>query len=573
MKFILWGNFKIGTRILGITVTMAIFIAIIGGIGYYCSANLAKDLQIMYEERLMVAQGLNATRNNIHAIEADMWRMAASQDKAERQIMLNDIQARRADNDKFLNFYETLTLDSTEKQKLQEFKDTLVVFRANTTLAFEMIEQEKQREAVIQIRDNASPPLVKLVKTFEELVIHNEKKSADLQEEGRRDAAMAVHLIIGVTIFALVCGLFLGYVLANMIATRLKTVSGVLNEVADGNLSLPELVIRADDEIGHIGHDLNRMVKNVRGLIGKVAESVEQVASASEQLTASSEQSAQAVNQVALSISDSAEDAEKQSIAVNTTLTLMGKVAALRQQIAEKSAEIDEVSLKAEQAATAGTKSVDKAINQMRNIEEIVNNSAKVVTELGERSKEIGQIVDPIGSIAGQTNLLALNAAIEAARAGEQGKGFAVVAEEVRKLAEQSQDAAKQIGELIGGIQSDTQTAVVTMSEGTLKVKQGTEIVTNSGKDFREISTLVNQVVKSVKVSNEARKNMGESSQQMDESIHRIDEFSKDILMQSQTISAASEEQSAAMEEIASSSQSLAELAQKLQNEIRKFQI
>ncbi len=573
MKFILWGNFKIGTRILGITVTMAIFIAIIGGIGYYCSANLAKDLQIMYEERLMVAQGLNATRNNIHAIEADMWRMAASQDKAERQIMLNDIQARRADNDKFLNFYETLTLDSTEKQKLQEFKDTLVVFRANTTLAFEMIEQEKQREAVIQIRDNASPPLVKLVKTFEELVIHNEKKSADLQEEGRRDAAMAVHLIIGVTIFALVCGLFLGYVLANMIATRLKTVSGVLNEVADGNLSLPELVIRADDEIGHIGHDLNRMVKNVRGLIGKVAESVEQVASASEQLTASSEQSAQAVNQVALSISDSAEDAEKQSIAVNTTLTLMGKVAALRQQIAEKSAEIDEVSLKAEQAATAGTKSVDKAINQMRNIEEIVNNSAKVVTELGERSKEIGQIVDTIGSIAGQTNLLALNAAIEAARAGEQGKGFAVVAEEVRKLAEQSQDAAKQIGELIGGIQSDTQTAVVTMSEGTLKVKQGTEIVTNSGKDFREISTLVNQVVKSVKVSNEARKNMGESSQQMDESIHRIDEFSKDILMQSQTISAASEEQSAAMEEIASSSQSLAELAQKLQNEIRKFQI
>ncbi|MCM0759498.1 methyl-accepting chemotaxis protein [Sporomusa sphaeroides DSM 2875] len=123
--------------------------------------------------------------------------------------------------------------------------------------------------------------------------------------------------------------------------------------------------------------------------------------------------------------------------------------------ISEVAANSDYVSSNSGQAADKaqeGNTAVDKAVSQMIHIEQTVNNSSQVVAKLGERSKEIGQIVDTISGIAGQTNLLALNAAIETARAGEQGKGFAVVAEEVRNLAEQSQTAAKQIAALINEI-------------------------------------------------------------------------------------------------------------------------
>lgn len=174
----------------------------------------------------------------------------------------------------------------------------------------------------------------------------------------------------------------------------------------------------------------------------------------------------------------------------------------------------------------------------MDSIESTVDHSAQVVANSGEKSQEIGQIVDTISAIADQTNLLALNPAIEAARAGEQGRGFAVVAEEVRHLAEQSQEAAKQIAELIRGIQTDTTKAVETMGKGTQEVKTGSQIVDEAGRSFKSIVELIGQV-----------------SQQV------------------QAISTATEEQAASMEEIAASSETLARMAEKLQAEVSKFKI
>lgn len=155
---------------------------------------------------------------------------------------------------------------------------------------------------------------------------------------------------------------------------------------------------------------------------------------------------------------------------------------------------------------------------------------------LGNQSKEIGQIVNTISDIAGQTNLLALNAAIEAARAGEQGKGFAVVADEVRKLAEQSQMAAKQIADLIAQIQSQPNSAVQAMNEGSAEVKIGTEVVDTAGHTFTDI-------------------------------------ISRDTAAQAETVSAVTEEQSAAMDEITTSSEALANMAEDLSEVVSKFKL
>ena len=168
---------------------------------------------------------------------------------------------------------------------------------------------------------------------------------------------------------------------------------------------------------------------------------------------------------------------------------------------------------------------------------------------------------------------MALNAAIEAARAGEQGRGFAVVAEEVRKLAEQSEAATKQISALIGGIQGDTEQAVAAMDNGTREVKLGAEVVNAAGQAFNEIVGLVTQVSDQVKEVSDTIEQMAVGSQQIVGSVNKIDKLSKEAAGQAQNVSAATEEQSASMEEIASSSQSLAQLAIDLRDAVGKFHV
>lgn len=231
------------------------------------------------------------------------------------------------------------------------------------------------------------------------------------------------------------------------------------------------------------------------------------------------------------------------------------------------------VSTKAAAAAQHGEKAIESAISQMSSIEKTVMDSASVVIKLGDRSKEIGQIVSAISAIAGQTNLLALNAAIEAARAGEQGRGFAVVAEEVRKLAEQSQEASQQITNLITEIQVDTDKAVLAMEAGTREVKIGTEVVTTASSSFMEIISSIDQVSTQINTVSSAVRQMAGGSQEIVSVIKKIEDVTKNTADQAQMVSAASQEQSAAMEEIAASSQTLAKLAQNLQGEIAKFTI
>jgi methyl-accepting chemotaxis protein len=343
--------------------------------------------------------------------------------------------------------------------------------------------------------------------------------------------------------------------------------------LAEGDLREQEATIFSEDEIGQLAKGFREMRTNLRELVGKVYSQSEQLAASSEELTASADQSAQAATQVAISITDVATGAEEQLSAANDTSAVVEQMSASIQQVAATTNEVAEQSIQAANKASEGNKSVNQAVNQMAQIEQTVNTSAKAVAELGERSKEIGQIVATISGIAGQTNLLALNAAIEAARAGEQGRGFAVVAEEVRKLAEQSQEATKLIASLISEIQGGTDKAVLAMDNGTREVKLGAEVVNVAGQAFQEIVVLVTQVSDQVKGISAAIAQMAIGSQQIVGSVKRIDNLSKKATGEAQMVSAATEEQSASMEEIASSSQSLANLAMDLQEAVSKFRV
>jgi len=360
---------------------------------------------------------------------------------------------------------------------------------------------------------------------------------------------------------------------ARRIARPIREIEAVADRIAGGDISMRQLGISSNDEIGRLGQSFERMTDNLRRLVQQILGVTEQVAASSEELTANAEQSAQAASQVAASITATAQGADRQSAKVADAVRVVEQISAGTRRESDHTISAVDIVKQAVAAAAQGNLAVDTAVRQMNQIQVTVDDSAKVVTELGERSKEIGKIVETISSIAGQTNLLALNAAIEAARAGEQGRGFAVVAEEVRKLAENSQNAAKQIEALIGDIQAKTDTAVEAMNHGTREVKKGTEVVDQAGVAFRNIMEQVNEVAAISQGVSDGLSVLTTNSDQVLAAVKEVEGISREIASQSQNISASTEEQSASMEEIASSSQALAQLAEDLQQAVRKFTI
>ncbi|MBP2658392.1 MAG: mcpB 1 [Firmicutes bacterium] len=393
------------------------------------------------------------------------------------------------------------------------------------------------------------------------------------KEEATKEQNNLFRISLILSIISLLCALVVTFWISGNFARPIMDINQIAKNIAAGTLSKLDKMIFDKNEIGQLYDSIFIMNENLRQLVKQVQEQSEQLAASSEELTASAQQSAQASNQVAASITNVAQGADEQLASINDTSAAVEQLSTSIQQVATHANEVAEKSVQVAEKANTGNQSIEKAVFQMSSIEKAVVTSADVVEKLGERSKEIGQIVDTIAGIAGQTNLLALNAAIEAARAGEQGRGFAVVAEEVRKLAEQSGEAAKQIAALISEIQVETNTAVSAMGNGTKEVKLGSEVVNASGQVFREITTLIANVSDQIKEISADIEQMAKGGQQIVGTVGKINIISKKAVAESQTVSAATEQQSASLEEIASSSQNLAILASNLQAAVDKFKI
>ena len=353
----------------------------------------------------------------------------------------------------------------------------------------------------------------------------------------------------------------------------LEALDSYLGVIAGGTLSGEDMKINSDDEIGTVTKSANQMKQGLRNVMLKCAASSTKVASSSEELTTNASQTAETVHQVAESVCRMAEGADRQSCAVDD-VTAQVQNLETKMQVMNKSAVVmQEMASNSRKDAAAGRESVEQAVAQIKLMAGQMNSSAKVVESLGERSNEIGQIVETISNIASQTNLLALNAAIEAARAGEAGRGFSVVAEEVRKLAEQSGEAATTIAQLIGAIQNDTNEAVVAIKKGNVQVQAGSEVVSQAGAAFAHIEQLImglyEQVEESLRNINEVK----ESSNVISSAVSEIQKVSLEVANEAQTVSASTEEQAATMQEIVRASQELAEMAQDLQSEVRKFKV
>ena len=379
-------------------------------------------------------------------------------------------------------------------------------------------------------------------------------------------------VVISALVIMTVVGIF-SWVAIGKEMNKLVAVSESLERVADGDLKIADLPVKTRDEIGTLSKSLNVMKRKLHELLKSVAASAELVAASSEELTASSTQAAESIQQVASNTLNMTEGASKQTETINDLQSVVNKMNNKMQDLYESASVMNEVAKASYEKAIDGKQKVDFAVGQIKSIAEEVSKSAEVVRSLGKRSDEIGTIVDTISAISDQTNLLALNAAIEAARAGEQGRGFAVVAGEVRKLAEQSSEAAKNISELISAIQNDTTSAVESIERGNESVREGAKSVTETGSAFNAIEQQVEKLNLNVKQSISGIEEVNSTSHEILTSIKIVQNISQKSADEAQNVSAATEEQAATINEMSDASEKLAELAQQLQNEVHKFKI
>jgi methyl-accepting chemotaxis protein len=339
------------------------------------------------------------------------------------------------------------------------------------------------------------------------------------------------------------------------------------DELGDIAQSVNSMRLKAGAAIG--GYNASR--ESLTGMIDRVAQTAQSLSASSQQMASTSEEAGRAVGEIAHAVSDVAQGAERQARTAESTRTVADEMSSATTQGSEAVQQTASAAETARAAALEGQTAAGRSATAMTAMNQVSAGTISAMEELGEKSERIGGIVDTITGIAGQTNLLALNAAIEAARAGEQGRGFAVVAEQVRKLAEESQDAAASIASLVEEIQGSTAHAVEVIGSGTASIDECVAAAAVTEEAFTQITGSVDDVHGRIEQIAVVMGQITSSADRVRDDIAEVAAVAEESSASSEQVSASTQETSASTQQVAASAQELARTAEELEALCARF--
>lgn len=454
--------------------------------------------------------------------------------------------------------------------KFNEAKNNWAKTQKHGEKAIALVEAGDTPAASIYMRDEMGKDYIALNNNTDELAqLELDEAQGKVTTAGEIYSTARNATFVVLAIIALIT-IGIGYYFYRLIGGFLSDFLDVSQRVYRGDMTT-NLDYDTPDEFGKIAHSYNDTLGKIRNITAKIQDIANELTDSAETMSTGVNESAQVVTSIADSINGIAElsvsqnkNVDSASSALNSIISGVNDVAELAKQTASHASQVGTT-------VNQGIEGINVISQHIDRVEAMVSTSADQVDTLGHRSEEIGQIVETIVNISGQTNLLALNAAIEAARAGEHGRGFAVVAEEIRKLAEDSQEAAQHIAELIGSIQAETKKAVDAMHHGNKGVRQGSEVVKEAMEEFSQVTDMVDSMVDQMARVARHIENVSVQSNHVIEAATSVSQDSDKIAGETQQVSAASEEQSATMQELANENTKLADMAQRLQEQLKVF--